>query len=743
MPATKTQTVHFSREDAQDNAGYQDSATDQIAWNAWHVAGSQDANGSWAAYTAPEVKGYKANPAQIAAVTVTPDTVNTTVEINYTKEADTPVPYKPGKDGINDNMNRYVTRTIMIHEPGQEPTVEYQTVHFTNEDAQGNSGYQGPVTGKITYNTNWHVAGDINAVTGTWKEFDAPSIEGYTADPAQIAAKSVDANSADETVVIEYNHNQTDADKYEPQGQNITVNKGAEVPGADTAISNKDDLPAGTKYNWQTTPDTNKVGDQTATVVVTYPDGSQDTVNVTVTVKDNTPKQTDADKYQPQGQDVHVKTGETPNAADGIKNKGDLPKGTNYTWQTTPDTTTPGNKPAMIVVTYPDGSKDEVSVTVHVMNPQTDADKYEPQGQDVHVKTGETPNAADGIKNKGDLPKDTNYTWATTPDTTTPGDKVATVVVTYPDGSKDEVPVTVHVTNPTNPSTPSDADQYQPSYPQAITTPGKTTSVDVQWQGNKKPSTGVTYNITSGTDVPAWVNINHTTGTIIYNVSADQTTATITIPVTVTYPDGTTDQTSSTIVVISGKDHVQDPTTPTDVINNPGNLPKGTTVVWTPGQEPDPSKKGQDQSTSVTVTVPGSDPITIPTHVTYTDNQQPNKPSDDHQTEPNKPSDNHQTDHNHNGKPSDNQQTDQNHNGNATDNNGQQVATDNGTNANQPSAQVSTKVNGSAVSQSNDNSSAKKLPQTGNDKNAAAAAGLGLAMMSALAGLLGRKKREN
>lgn len=48
----------------------------------------------------------------------------------------------------------------------------------------------------------------------------------------------------------------------------------------------------------------------------------------------------------------------------GIKNPGSLPSGTTYTWQDTPDTTKPGKKPAVVVVTYPDGSKDTVSTNV-------------------------------------------------------------------------------------------------------------------------------------------------------------------------------------------------------------------------------------------------------------------------------------------------------------------------------------------------------------------------------------------
>ncbi|WP_263851264.1 Rib/alpha-like domain-containing protein, partial [Limosilactobacillus reuteri] len=37
--------------------------------------------------------------------------------------------------------------------------------------------------------------------------------------------------------------------------------------------------------------------------------------------------------------------------------------------------TTAGDKPATVCVSYPDGSKNEVPVTIHVTNPAYDADK--------------------------------------------------------------------------------------------------------------------------------------------------------------------------------------------------------------------------------------------------------------------------------------------------------------------------------------------------------------------------------
>lgn len=77
-----------------------------------------------------------------------------------------------------------------------------------------------------------------------------------------------------------------------------------------------------------------------------------------------------------------------PNPEDAIVNKDDLPTNTVYTWKVEIDTTTPGTKQGTVVVTYPDGSQEEITVTIEVVDSRTDADKYDPIVENETIKVG-------------------------------------------------------------------------------------------------------------------------------------------------------------------------------------------------------------------------------------------------------------------------------------------------------------------------------------------------------------------
>ena len=438
--------------------------------------------------------------------------------------------------------------------------------------------------------------------SGTTYEFKTPVDTATDGEKDATVVVTYPDGSIDEVpVTIKVVDPHTDADKNDPTTKAQTVTPGS-TPKAQDSIGNVGDLPNGTKFDFKTPVDTTTPGDKETTVVVTYPDGSTDEVPVTIKVID---PRTDADKNTPALKDQTVNIGETPKAQDSIGNVGDLPNGTKFDFKTPVDTTTPGDKGTTVVVTYPDGSTDEVPVKVTVKDPRTDADKNDPTAKAQTVTPGSTPTAQDSIGNVGDLPNGTKFEFKTPVDTTTPGDKETTVVVTYPDGSTDEVPVTIKVVDPR-----TDADKNDPTTKTQTVTPGSTP--------NAQDSIGNVGDLPNGTTFEFKTPVDTTT-------PGDKETT-----VVVTYPDGSIDEVPVTIKVIDPRTDA-DKNTPAlkdqtvnigetpkaqDSIGNVGDLPNGTKFEFkTPVDTTTPG----DKETTVVVTYPDGSTDEVPVTINVVD----------------------------------------------------------------------------------------------------------------------------
>ena len=209
----------------------------------------------------------------------------------------------------------------------------------------------------------------------------------------------------------------------------------------------------------------------TATIQVTDNADNPSQRQFTITVKSMTTKYTATPNVQKQTVSYDVK----PDAGTSV-NKNGLPAGTTYTWATTPSTTTgPGDKAGSVTVTYPDDSKDTVNVTVNV---RAQKDEYNPQPKVQTVDNGAVPEARNSIGNVDSLPPKTTFEWKDgAPNTAVgqPGEVSGTVIVRYPDGTSEEVPVKLTVRQINAKGTP-ETQPEAPDFTGGVNTPDAPTN---------------------------------------------------------------------------------------------------------------------------------------------------------------------------------------------------------------------------------------------------------------------------
>ena len=333
----------------------------------------------------------------------------------------------------------------------------------------------------------------------------------------------------------------------EPQVQDIKVDLNVDPDIEYDIVINNNDLPEGTKYEWEKKPDITKSGENNSTVKVTYPDGSSDIVDVVVTVE------SDADRQNPGYEEATTRVGNEVK----ITQNGDseIPDGTKFVIKESPDewkveidettgdiTVTPPRDmdvpitdTIVVEVTYPDTSKEEIISSIKVI--QSMADEFRPIGKDIRTEISDLPDASVGINNKGRLPEGTSYEWSKEPDVTTKGDKSAIISINYPDDSSETVEITVTVLPEVKQS-----DKNDPVYDAVVIKPGeKITSKPSQIENIPDETT---FSIDDTSSIPDdWnINIDSDTGHItIISPDGVDTKETVDFDVLVNYPDGSVD----------------------------------------------------------------------------------------------------------------------------------------------------------------------------------------------------------
>ena len=349
---------------------------------------------------------FKNGVQEVTKLPVGQDSKTYTATIQVTDNADNP-------------SQRQFTITVksMTTKYTATPNVQKQTVSYDVKPDAGTSVNKNGLPAGTTY---------------TWAT--TPSTTTGPGDKAGSVTVTYPDDSKD-TVNVTVNV-RAQKDEYTPTAIAQEVDNG-HVPDPETSV-NKTGLPDGTTVTWKTTPDVSTPGSHPGVALVHYPDGTEDEVEVPVRVKEQ--KET----FNPTAKEPNqkVRHNEVPDPEKSI-NTNDLPKGTKYSWSEQPDTSKPGSKTGKVLITYPDKSTEEVTVTVEV-TPQKD--EYTPTAIAQEVDNGHVPEARNSIGNIDKLPPNTRFEWKNgAPSTTEKGDHPGTVLVTYPDGTSEEVEVKVNV----------------------------------------------------------------------------------------------------------------------------------------------------------------------------------------------------------------------------------------------------------------------------------------------------------
>ena len=306
-----------------------------------------------------------------------------------------------------------------------------------------------------------------------------------------------------------------------------------------------------------------KPGEHSVPVKVTFSDKSVGNATLKVHVK---PKPAN-EVHDPKYTDIKVKQGDEKNAAapKDVANGSKFAPGEGVpAWATVAEDGTvtvnpdlkvaPGNYTVPVVVNYPDETSDKTELKVEVTK-KPDNEIHDPQYDDVTVKQLDTQtvaapkDVAQGAKFAlGDNAPD----WASVAEdgtvTVNPGldvpegDYTVPVVVSYPDNSADNTVVNVHVkVKPAN-------ELHDPKYTDTSVEQENTATIAAP----EDMPDGTKY--AAGEGVPEWITVNEN-GTIEAKPTVETEVKEYTVPVTVTYPDGSTDETSAKVNVTKKPDN--------------------------------------------------------------------------------------------------------------------------------------------------------------------------------------------
>ncbi|MGX7415478.1 sialoglycan-binding domain-containing protein, partial [Aerococcus christensenii] len=213
------------------------------------------------------------------------DQTNPTADITVSSTAPGQAPRIEDKNGVKE-VHVYGTEDFTITVKAQDNSGEVAEIALVQNGKPGS--YPFPLT-QQTSGVGSSAQPKVLTLTGaTGKNTNNQSDSTQLSEGAQWNNRAIQVkDGSNHTTIINLrviNHQQTT--KYDPQVQAVTVKASTKaLPEAKSAISNVKSLPSGAQYTWVNGSPVTQSGKRQ--VKVTYPDGSSDTVDVTVTYQDD------------------------------------------------------------------------------------------------------------------------------------------------------------------------------------------------------------------------------------------------------------------------------------------------------------------------------------------------------------------------------------------------------------------------------------------------------------------------
>ena len=467
----------------------------------------------------------------------------------------------------------------------------YTPTSSTLEKPYGSTINDKDITDKVTVP---HFVGDATKIS--YKVKDTKKIPGGNSEPGAytvpVTVTYPDGTSEDVDVNVTILNK--DSDSYEPTAKTLTKKHGETISNDDiTGQVSVPNYPTGKKQpnknvgTGATLPNTNTPSESNVPVTVTYPDGTTDTVNVHVVVKDadaNThtpqaePLERNIDSGKPSDSDITSKVtipnwpaGEKDNPTYSIadSDKAQIPAGDKA-----------GKFEVPVTVTYPDGSKTLINVPVIIKAPKPQAKTG------MTVPKGAEPKPEDMISNKDKFPDGTIFEWTEKPDTSEEGNnKSGKVKITIPGSTTQEVPVKVNVVDPS---------ASEVNVPQKGKLPDAKDVIKDSSETSKYPS-GTTFTW-KPENTPDTSNSGKKDGVILVTLPGQSP---VEVPVTVNVlpkPEANVVNVPLNGTLPEAKDVIKDST-------DKNKFPNGTTFEWK--TKPKTDESGKDKKGVITVTIPG------------------------------------------------------------------------------------------------------------------------------------------